>query len=150
MFNLQESEIKKWHSKLPKDIKENLGSEISSDPDGLDAFCLKLKESSQSEWRSILKANLSLLEDIGRLRRVRLLSYISSQVYPYNVKVFHQIVNDDEDSGDGKSSIKQLFIEDIKALNEAIAERVAKNSFDTVALDAIRSTSYEIQPGMGI
>ena len=92
MFNLQEEEIKKWYSKLPSDIKSNLGSDISTDPEGLNEFCSKLKSSSQSEWKTIIKENLSLLESLGRLRRVRLLSYISSQVYPYNVKVFHQIV----------------------------------------------------------
>lgn len=150
MFDLKEKTLKAWYDKLPLDVKTNLGSEITTDPAGLDEFCKRLSETSQSEWKSVIKDNLGLLSEIGRLRRVRLLSYISGQVYPYNVKVFHQIVNDDEDSGDGQTTIKQLFLEDIKALNEALAERIAKNSLDKTALDAIRTSSYEVQPTIGL
>lgn len=153
MLDLKEKTVRGWFEKLPDDIKSSIQEEIPSDQEELAKLCTNITEASQAEWLDIIKNNFDLLNNMGRLRRIRLLAYISGQVYPYNVKVFHQIVNDEESTDDGKGgtgSIKQLFLEDIKALNEAIAIRIAHNSLDNTALEAIRTTSYEVSPSMEI
>jgi hypothetical protein len=153
MLDLKENTVKQWLNKLPDDIKENISEDIPSDLDGMQSFCEKLENSTQAEWLEVIKNNFSMLTSMGRVRRLRLLSHISGQVYPYNVKVFHQIVNNEEEIDDesgGSQTIKELFLEDIKALNEAIAARVASHSLDNSALEAIRTTSYEVTPSMEI
>ena len=97
MLNLTKLQVEKWFNTLPEDIKSSIKEDMSDDSDDLKGFCAKIEEAAPHEWNKIIQENKNLVFQIGRMRRLRLLAHISAKVYPYNVKVFHQIVNDDEE-----------------------------------------------------
>lgn len=151
MLNLTKAQVEKWYNTLPEDIKSSIKEDVSEDNDQTKDFCNKIEEAAPHEWSKIIKDHKDLIFQIGRMRRLRLMAHISAKVYPYNVKVFHQIVSDDEDeSGSGEKSIKQLLLEDIKLLNQALSKRIVNKSLDDVALNALKASSFEVEPKMGI
>jgi uncharacterized secreted protein with C-terminal beta-propeller domain len=152
MLDLSSKTLSAWLESLPDDIREAIESDIPEDSDAIGSFSKEIEEADASDLKEILEDNEELLESLGRAARIRLASHISNRVYPYQVRIFHEIMNeaDDEDEAGGKSKIQQLFLEDLKALNEAIAARVYSNSMDAEALEALRAAAYETEllPGL--
>lgn len=149
MIDLRDAYIKEWLSLLPEDVKSSLPDDLESEPDGMQAFCMELESSSQMDYPKVILKNSEIIEKMGRTRRIRLLSWVSGKVYPYNVKVFKAITESDEDDGESASSIKILFLEDIKAINDAIADRLSAKVLNKQAFEVIRSAAFEVNPEPG-
>ncbi len=145
MLNLSQTALEAWYEKLPADVQEAISSDFPTDNDQLTAFASKLAETEPSDLPQFLNESAPQVEELGRIGRIRLLSYISNKVYPYQVKTFHQIVNEDDETG-GKGKIQILFIEDLRALNEAVASRIFKNNMDMEAINALKEAAYETEP----
>ena len=156
MFELSQEKVKSWFSVLPEDVQDAIKEVIPEDTDEISKFVQKLNELEVNDWAQHITSNVPLLEEMGRVRRIKLLSHVAGKTYPFNIKVYQQIVDDEGDNegagttSGGTKSTKVLFIEDIRALNEALAVRVAKNNMDAVALDALKAAAFEVEPQVGM
>lgn len=151
MFDLSHEKVKIWFSVLPDDVQDAIKEKIPEDSEEIINFTKEFNQLAVNDWAKFVTSNVDVLESMGRLRRIRLLSHIAGKTYPFNIKVYQQIVEDEgeEEGGMGKGgskSTKVLFIEDIRALNEAISARIAKANMDTVALEALKAAAFEVQP----
>jgi hypothetical protein len=143
MVDLSENGLKSWFDKLPEDFQDSIASEIPKNVEGVEPFAKIISEAEPAQFIEILNKSTDVIESIGRIGRIRLLSFICDKVYPFQAKVFHQILDEEEDSSGGSTSIKTLFIEDIKAFNEAVSKRVYKSNIDNVALKALQEAAFE-------
>jgi hypothetical protein len=144
MLDLGENSLKSWFDRLPDDIHAAISEDIPSSPGGILDFCAELDEKSPSEYKDFLLSNKSLIESLGRIGRIRLLSFVCDKVYPYQSRYFHEIIHvEDESDEGGSSAIQIMLLEDIKAFNEAIAARAYKAKMDNVALQALQEAAYE-------
>lgn len=146
MVDLTKKGLTSWFERLPEDIRDSISSEIPDIPETVPQFCEKLTGAMPAEYKALVKEHEDLIVGLGRIGRIRLLSFLCANVYPFQAKIFHEIVHgsDDEGSEDGGSSkVQVLFIEDIKAFNDAIASRVFKSNTDSLALRALQEAAYE-------
>lgn len=153
MLDLSSKTLTAWLDSLPDDIREAIASDIPADSDIIKSFSTSIEEADAGDIKEILESHEDVIEALGRSGRIRLASHISNRVYPYQVRIFHEIMNetdDDDDETGGKSKVQQLFLEDLRALNDAIAARVYSNSMDAEALEALRATAYETEPLPGL
>lgn len=153
MLDLQKDTLKAWQAKLPEDVRAAIADELPSDSEGIAAFVTALNNAEIADYAGLIETHADVMTALGRLGRLRLLSHIVARVYPFQVRVFHELLNaerDDEEGG-GRSATQILFVEDIKAFNEAIAARVYGQNMDGPALDALQEAAYETQalPGLG-
>lgn len=152
MLDLSSKTLTGWLESLPDDIKAAVESDLPDDDGSISAFAKLVHDADASDLKEILESHEEVIEQLGRAGRIRLASHISNRVYPYQVRIFHEIMNevDDEDETGGKSKVQELFLEDLKALNEAIAARVYSNSLDAEALETLRAAAYETEPLPGL
>ena len=150
MFELTQNKTKQWFAVLPEDVKTAIKDEILADTEEQINFVKELNQLDTKNWANHLSSNISVLVDMGRVRRIRLLSHIAGKTYPYNINTYKSIVENEDETDGGDTTVKILFLEDIKALNEAIAKRVANNTLDNVALEALKSAAFEIEPAASI
>jgi len=153
MLDLQNETLQAWKAKLPEDVRAAIADELPADSDEISGFVTALNNAEIAEYAELIEAHPEVVKALGRLGRIRLLSFIVAKVYPFQVRVFHELLNaerDDEEGG-GRSATQVLFIEDIKAFNEAIAARVYGQHMDGPALTALQEAAYETQalPGLG-
>lgn len=153
MLDLQKDTLKAWQAKLPEDVRAAIADELPSDSDSIAAFVTAMNGAEIAEYAELIEAHSEVMVALGRLGRIRLLSHIAAKVFPFQVRVFHELMNaeQDDEEGGGRSATQILFVEDIKAFNEAIAARVYGQNMDGPALDALQEAAYETQalPGLG-
>ena len=145
MLDLSENGLKSWFERLPEDIQSAIDDDSIKNIEGASALAGLIKEAEPAQYLDILNAQGDVLRSLGRIGRVRILSFICDRVYPFQTKTFHDILNADDEEGDGSSSVRLMLIEDIKKFNEAIAARVYKSSLDNVALRALQEAAFENQ-----
>ncbi|EPX84003.1 hypothetical protein [Salipiger mucosus] len=147
MISLDISSLAQWYAKLPNDFQKAIKSDLP-DPDreDLKALSTKLAETELADLKTLLEGSTEELRALGRIGRIRLLAAITAKTYPYQVKVFKEITEAEDSEGGGHSETQVLFIEDIKAFNEAVAARVYTSNLDSVALSALNDAAIDQAP----
>jgi hypothetical protein len=150
MLDLSSATLQAWRAKLPEDIRTAIHADIPDDDAKFSALAEAINKAEISELLDVVPAHAEAIEALGRVGRMRLLSHIVTKVYPFQVRVFHELLNAEDEEG-GRSSTQILFIEDIKAFNDALAARLYTNSMDGLALEALQAAAYETEalPGLG-
>lgn len=150
MLDLSNATLQAWKSKLPKDVRESIADEIPADDPKFAALAKAINDAETSDFIDLIPAHAEAIEALGRIGRMRLLSHIVTKVYPFQVRIFHELLNAEDEEG-GRSATQILFIEDIKAFNEALAARIYTNNMDGLALEALQAAAYETEalPGLG-
>ena len=149
MISLDIGSLSQWYAKLPNDFQKAIKSDLpDTDNEELKGLVDKLAKTELADLKDLLDSSEGALKALGRIGRIRLLAAISGKTYPYQVKVFREIVEDTgSEDGDGTHSESQvLFLEDIKAFNEAVAARVYTSSLDAVALSALNDAALDQEP----
>lgn len=153
MLDLQKDTLKAWLTKLPEDVRTAITDELPAEDDGIGVFVAAMNGAEIADYAEVIELHADAVTALGRPGRIRLLSHIVAKVYPFQVRVFHELLNaeQDDEEGGGRSATQILFLEDIKAFNEAIAARVYGNNMDGPALQALQEAAYETQalPGLG-
>lgn len=150
MLDLSNATLQAWQAKLPEDIRDAITADIPDDEPRFAALAEAINKAETSELIDVIPAHAEAIEALGRIGRMRLLSHIVTKVYPFQVRIFHELLNAEDEEG-GRSSTQILFIEDIKAFNEALAARIYTNNMDGLALEALQAAAYETEalPGLG-
>ncbi len=142
MLDLSEKGLKSWFERLPDDIQSSISDDIPADVEGAGPFAGLIREAEPAQYQELIEGHSELVEKLGRVGRVRLLSFICDRVFPFQTKIFHELLGEEDDE-EGSKGIRIMLIEDLKAFNEAIAARVYKSNMDNVALRALQEAAFE-------
>lgn len=146
MLDLSSSGLKAWFSKLPKDVSDAIRDDFPTDSEELNRLGQGLADASGEDIISVVKENPELITSLGRPGRIRVLAHVAKKVFPDHVTLLHDLLNREDEEGGGKTKVQTLFLEDIKAFNDAIAARVYQSSMDATALEALRAAAFETEP----
>ena len=146
MLDLSSAGLKGWFEKLPKDVSEAIRDEFPTDSDELATLSASLGNATGEDLIELVKTNPDLIAAMGRPARIRVLAHVAKKVFPDHATLFHDMLNKDDEESGGKSKTQILFLEDIRAFNDAIAARVYQSSMDATALEALRAAAFETEP----
>ena len=152
MLDPSDTPLKPWLDLLPTDYRRALESPEGETASSLPkALISELKESTPEAVAKIILRYTDDLRAVGRPGRIRLLAWVADLTYP-DWAVMQAICSIDEEDtagGAGTKSVGVLFLEDIQALNEVIAQRkaamvlIAQNT--DVALAAVRTLEVDME-----
>jgi len=144
MADISADTMKAWRALLPDDLKSVIPDDGGGDERRVADLCEALRGAPAAEWPGLVVQHAEAVREMGRARRIKFLAWVSNQTHRMNPRVFADIVSEDDQAG-GRSQTGVLFVEDIRALNEALARRVARRMGDKNTFEMIREASREIE-----
>jgi hypothetical protein len=144
MADLSKETMKRWRELLPADIQSAVPEDFTGDETAVYKLCETVRATDLRDMRKVVDAHASLIEGMGRARRIKFLAWLSHKSFPYRVDIFADVVSGEGEGGNGRP-VSMLFIEDIKALNEAIAARLARDVVVEPNVEAIKMAAFEFQ-----
>lgn len=154
MISLTNEDIESWKLIIPDDVKVIFDSDESTNQDAIDYVNKELPRNGDlEETLSWIMNNQENLTQIGRARRIRILSWILNQNKEQKIELVNFLVEqnftgeNEEESGSsegGISKIAPVFLQDIKSYAEALSTRKFKAIAHAEAINAITAGAREV------
>ena len=150
MIDFSENSLRNWFDKLPLDVKQIISPDgVISVPSEASLFLKSLSEEEIKKIPKLVSQNTPMAEAMGRVGRIRLMSWISANSPEESVHtVFRNLLNEDEEEGEvgGKGKVSILFLEDLKLLQDnVITPRLTNSMINDYALNNIMSSVYILE-----
>lgn len=143
-FVLSNSLLKKWWNKLPDDIRGSFGIDVSATDEEMIDLCQNLNETHHSQFPILLDNYYDLIKNMGHCGRIYLIAWISKIAGSEATISISRILNDETDeSGEGKSRVGVLFLEDLELMAEAMKNRFGEKYADGNIMSSILRTARE-------
>jgi len=148
MADLMKDSIQAWLERLPEDVRSAIPDGAAGDEDAAKAVTEGIKGLATPEQvLEFVDGNGDSFVAMGRARRVRFLAWFASRTYPSRTESFVALT--DGEAGDGgqggRGKVAPFFLEDVRALVEALGPRAARGIVDAAAIEAVAGAGYEVQ-----
>lgn len=141
---ISREKLASWRNKLPADFRSVIPEDFEEESlKACEQAVAILMEAPPNQWKLLLADHHSALDGAGRAARIRLLAALSTKSEEKGVEFFWGLLDEDQGS-EGRSSTQVMLLEDIKALNEAIAARMGKKMALNDSLNALRAASLDV------
>jgi len=146
MADLRKDTMEAWFERLPDDVRSALPDGTA----GAEAAGLAVTEGlkglkTPEEILSYVAVNQDSFMDMGRARRVRFLAWLAKRTYPEKIGVLDVLTDEGGDGGQGvMGKVAPVFLEDIRAIVEALGPRAARGIVDADTIAAVAGAGYEL------
>jgi len=150
MADLRKETIDAWFGRLPADVRSAMpDGTAGEDPAGLAATEGLKGLSTPEDILTYVAGNQDLFLGMGRARRVRFLAWLTKRTYPEKIGVLEVLTDGGEDGGQGvMGKVAPVFLEDIRAIVEALGPRAARGIVDADTIAAVAGAGYELASEM--
>lgn len=161
MLDLSDASIAAWKAKLPDDLRSALAAEGEDPPCGAGALAAALAEASPWQVPEVVRRHPAEARAFGRARRVRLMARMAGQARPDPASVLRRLTGEDlsgeAGAGSGAGSgggagnggdVGLLFLEDIRALAEALGPRLARRMASGPTVEAVVQAAVTLESDM--
>jgi len=144
---LKKETLAAWHGLLPQDVASFMEKPSDEGQDAADRIATGI--GTLKDGKAVInfvKENGDSFIEMGRTRRVRFLAWLAARDYPDKKEVLSAI-SDGEGGGKGAGEAgvaAPYFLEDIRALVEALGPRAARLIVDAETLAAVKGAGYEV------
>lgn len=135
--------IRRWFRNLPPDVRAVLTDDFGACPDeAVRNLVDRLTAAPLEHAAAILRQHDSVVAEMGRARRVRLLAWLSKRIKdPAQIRAFEAVFDEEGgQAGDGSSRpvSARLLYEDVALLVEhSIAPRKSRRELDPASLEVV-------------
>lgn len=149
MADLRKDSIEAWFGCLPDDVRSALPDGTDGDVEAAMAVTEGLKGlSSPEDILSFVAFNQDSFLSMGRARRVRFLAWLAKRTYPEKIGVIDVLTDENGDGQGVMGKVAPVFLEDIRAIVEALGPRAAKGIVDADTIAVIAGAGYELKSEM--
>ena len=148
MPDLSERSLSAWLAKLPEDLRLAISSDGEVASIGSGDLLASLNSVTPLEVPALVRLHSADTRSFGRARRIRLMAWMAKEAgepAPVFARLTEDETGDAEGSTGGHADIGILFLEDIKALANALGPRIARRMASNATMAAVIQSAFNLE-----
>lgn len=152
---MSENSVAAWLAKLPEDIREALVSNDAPSSEGSGGLSRALSLAQAADLPEVVRSHAEDAAAFGRPRRVRLMAWLAGDALRRRenpLPAFRRLTGDETgdggEAGSAADAVGILFLEDLRALADAVAPRLARRIAGLPSIDQAAEAAFVLESDM--